>query len=149
MTVPTRQTSFFSSSFYIFVHRKMIIVTLFFGYNSYIMARLIPRQEFKTQKLLTKNVDSKNDHLVIKANKNDDEYHVKIDDVVEIQQHLKVNKIEAVDKDCVEFENIKINGLNSGENKVLTVDENKNVVLTEIVTHQHENMSILNNLSND
>ena len=56
------------------------------------MARLIPRQEFKTQKLLTKNVDSKKDHLVIKANKNNDEYHVKVDDVVEIQQHLKVNK---------------------------------------------------------
>ena len=33
------------------------------------MARLTPKQDIKIEKVYTKDIDSKNDHLVIKANK--------------------------------------------------------------------------------
>src|SRR5690606_35543130 len=108
----------------------MIIVTLFFGYNSYIMARLIPKQEFKTPKLLTKNVDSKSDHLLIRANKPDDNLHVKVDDLLQVDKieplhndfvhidNLKVKKIDYTEsQDDVEFENLKVkNEIKLGEN---------------------------------
>src|SRR5690606_23912313 len=68
--------------------------------------------------------------------------------------HSNLEKLDVIDQDLsknsdVEFNNLKINGLESGENKVLTIDENKNVVVTEIVNHEHENLTTLNNVTDE
>src|SRR5690606_25539850 len=73
------------------------------------MARLTPKQDIKIEKVYTKDIDSKNDHLVIKANKPDDNFHVKVDDL------LRVDKIEGLNNDYVEIPNLKVTKINDKE----------------------------------
>src|SRR5690606_8980402 len=73
------------------------------------MARLTPKQDIKIEKVYTKDIDSKNDHLVIKANKPDDNFHVKVDDL------LRVDKIEGLNNEYVEIPNLKVTKINDKE----------------------------------
>src|SRR5690606_21412053 len=102
------------------------------------MARIVPKQQISVPKLVTKDVtSSKNEHLVIKANKSDDELYVKIDDILQIDKikplhndfveidNLKVKKIDYTEnQDDVEFENLKVkNEIKLGED-----DDNTNKI---------------------
>src|SRR5690606_33367754 len=73
------------------------------------MDSLTPKQDIKIEKVYTKDIDSKNDHLVIQANKPDDNFHVKVDDL------LRVDKIEGLNNDYVEIPNLKVTKINDKE----------------------------------
>src|SRR5690606_26823532 len=73
------------------------------------MARLTPKQDIKIEKVYTKDIDSKNDHLVIKANKPDDNFHVKVADLV------RVDKIEGLNNEYVEIPNLNVTKINDKE----------------------------------
>src|SRR5690606_16219526 len=67
------------------------------------MARIVPKSQIEVPKLVVKDVtSSKNEHLVIKANKSDDDVYVKVDDL------LQVDKIEPLHNDFVQIDNLKV-----------------------------------------
>src|SRR5690606_16240413 len=76
------------------------------------MARIVPKSQIEVPKLVVKDVtSSKNEHLVIKANKPDDDLHVKVDDL------LQVDKIEPLHNDFVQIDNLKVKKIDYTENQ--------------------------------
>ena len=93
------------------------------------MARIVPKSQITVPKLVTKDVTSdKNEHLVIKANKSDDNLYVKVDDLLQVDKiqpfimiveidNLKVKNRLYWKSDDDEFENLKVkNEIKLGEN---------------------------------
>ena len=96
------------------------------------MARIIPtsKQQISVSKLVTKDVtSSKNEHLVIKANKSDDDVHVKVDDL------LQVDKIAPLHKTSVEIDFLTVKQINNQD------------YAGEPINHDHTNLETLENLT--
>src|SRR5690606_10974194 len=76
------------------------------------MARIVPKSQIEVPKLVVKDVtSSKKEHLVIKANKSDDDVYVKVDDL------LQVDKIEPLHNDFVQIDNLKVKKIDYTENQ--------------------------------